>query len=76
MASAELKEAREEIDRLRAQMLQLNDLCNELYRKGASDIPRPTEPLLILVAGLFEARCEDRDILVQRLREALQAVER
>jgi len=76
MTNEEAAELRAELKDLRAQSTALMQFCHELYTSGASEIAKPTDPMLGLVADLFELRCSDRDCLVQRLEEALGMVRR
>lgn len=50
--------------------------CHELFTRGGTDLPKPTDPVLGMVADLFEIRCSDRDVMVQRLQETIAQVAR
>lgn len=67
---------RAELKELRAQSSQLMAFVHEMYQTGGTDKPKPTDPMLGLVADLFELRCTDRDFLMQKCQEAVAGVTR
>lgn len=50
--------------------------CSDWFNKGGTDAPKPTDPVLAMIADLFEIRCSDRDVMLQRLQETIAQVAR
>jgi hypothetical protein len=71
-----MTQAEQDLQTASEQKMKLLTFCSEWFTKGGTDAPKPTDPVLAMIADMFEMRCSDRDVMLQRLQETVAQVAR
>jgi hypothetical protein len=67
-----MTDAEKDLAELRSEQNVLLAYCAEMFSKGGTTKPKPTDPTLGIIADFFELRCNERDVMRSRLAAALE----